>query len=101
MSGWRHRTSRHQRGYDYAWERLRLVILARDRYLCQCSDCKASGRVRLATQVDHIVPKAKGGTDHPSTLQAINHACHGVKSIHDQGGQVRPRVTVGTDGWPA
>ena len=79
------RGDRHQRGYGYEWEKLRLTILQRDCGLCQCPDC-LGGRLRLtpANEVHHIVGKAearqRGWTtaeiDHPSNLQAVNRECH-------------------------
>ena len=60
------------------WRRKRARILARDGKLCQ--PCKAAGRLTLATQVDHIVPKAEGGTDEEDNLQAICAPCHDAKS---------------------
>jgi 5-methylcytosine-specific restriction protein A len=93
-----HRGSRHETGYGTAWDKLRLVVLRRDGYLCQCAMCKSTGRVRLAGEVDHIVPKAKGGTDALDNLQAIHHECHRIKSMLDHG--YTPRWQVGLDGWP-
>ena len=100
MSWANRKTSRQDRGYGRAWEVLRAQILKRDNNLCQCAQCKAEDRTALATEVDHIIPKAKGGTDEPSNLQAINHHCHLRKSIEDQGGKMRPRMVVGIDGYP-
>jgi 5-methylcytosine-specific restriction enzyme A len=74
------RASRHQRGYGSAWDKLRLTILKRDGYLCQCNECKQAKRIRQADEVDHIVNKAEGGTDDPSNLQAINTDCHKRKT---------------------
>ena len=87
-SGWRadaERGDRQQRGYGYAWEKLRIEILRRDCGLCQCPDCQG-GRLRVtqANEVHHIVGKAEGQLrgwtaaeiDHPSNLQAINRDCH-------------------------
>jgi 5-methylcytosine-specific restriction protein A len=68
------RGNRHERGYGSAWDKLRALILARDEGLCQ--PCVRAHRVSLATAVDHTVPKAEGGTDDPSNLQAICRACH-------------------------
>ena len=87
QTGWSapERGDRHQRGYGYAWEKLRLTILQRDCGLCQCPDC-LGGRLRLtpANEVHHIVGKAearqRGWTpaeiDHPSNLQAVSRECH-------------------------
>lgn len=93
---WANRGSRHERGYGATWSRLRLAILARDLYLCQ--PCLTAGRPTQATEVDHIKPKAKGGTDDEDNLQAICGGCHKAKTARDSGH--RPRARVGADGWP-
>ena len=56
--------------------------------------------VQLATEVDHVMPKSKGGTDADSNLQSINRDCHKRKTIEEQGGIVRPVVRIGLDGYP-
>lgn len=70
--------SRHERGYGHAWDKLRLTILARDHHLCQ--PCLTEGRLTPARTVDHITPKAQGGTDEPENLRAICDACHADKT---------------------
>lgn len=78
--------SRHVRGYGKAWDRLRLVVLARDFHLCQCPECLGGQkRVRTATHVDHIKPKAQGGTDDLDNLRAINAECHQRVTLEQQG----------------
>lgn len=99
---WQHGKSRHERGYGSAWVKLRATILARDRHLCQ--PCLAIDRVTPATQVDHITPKANGGTDSTDNLQAICQPCHDAKSrteaaeaqaaLRDEG-----KAYTGADGW--
>ena len=98
MSGgdWGKGKTRHERGYGWQWEKLRKVILARDRYLCQA--CLAKGRPTPATHCDHIVSKAKGGTDDPANLQAMCAPCHSRKTIEERGHRIRPKT--GLDGWP-
>ena len=88
ISGWvsdEQRGNRHERGYGYAWEKLRLTILQRDHGLCQCPECLGGQlRLTLANSVHHIVGKAearsRGWTpeqiDHPSNLQAVSQRCH-------------------------
>jgi len=99
MSGWRHEQgNRHQRGYGTAWEKLRRAVLERDRWLCQCETCKRTGRAKLAHEVDHVIPKAQGGSDSLSNLQAINRRCHQRKTIVDAGGT--PARRIGLDGFP-
>lgn len=72
------RGSRKARGYGSEWERIRKLVLSRDKGLCQ--PCLAEGKYRTARQVDHIVPKAKGGTDDDSNLQSICVDCHQRKT---------------------
>lgn len=102
MKAWNgQRGNRHQRGYGRAWDLLRVRVLQRAKWLCECSECKRLGRVRLAHEVDHIIPKAKGGTDALGNLQAINRDCHSLKTIADNGGKAKPRPQrVGLDGFP-
>ena len=72
------RRSRHERGYGTAWDKLRIVILRRDKYLCQ--PCVRDGYTTTAQEVDHIIPKAKGGTDDEDNLQSICTPCHKHKT---------------------
>jgi 5-methylcytosine-specific restriction protein A len=97
-----------KRGYDARWRRLRAHVLARDDHLCQCTHCKADGRTTLATEVDHIVSRARakalGWTneraEHPNNLQAINSDCHVRKTQEEQGKTVKPKRYIGADGFP-
>lgn len=66
-----------------AWMRTRARILRRDGYRCQCADCKASGRIREATEVDHVTPLEVGGADADANLQAIHPECHRAKSARE------------------
>lgn len=88
--------SRHARGYGSAWDKLRLLALRRDRHLC--IPCMAGGRPTPATQVDHIRPKAKGGTDDLANLQSICTECHAAKTATE----IRRRSSqqIGADGFP-
>ena len=93
--------TRQQRGYGAAWKRVRKVALQRDRHLCQL--CLKEGRYTPGTHVDHILAKAKGGTDDLSNLQVVCPPCHALKSIHDQGKNPRLRKRRWIDpvtGWP-
>jgi len=94
---WADKGSRHQRGYGSDWTRIRLQALKRDCYLCQ--ECMRQGRVTQARDVDHIIPKAKGGTDDLGNLQSLCQSCHGLKTALDEGWKRSP--TIGVDGWPA
>lgn len=82
----KHRGSRHARGYGAAWDRTRLRILRRDAGLCQPS--LRHGLVVQATAVDHVVPKAQGGTEDDDNLQAISATPHAAKTAAEAAGRV-------------
>jgi len=48
-----------------------------------CVQCKAEGRVRLATELDHIVAIANGGKDDDSNRQGLCFDCHMRKTRRD------------------
>lgn len=105
MCAWA-KTSRHERGYGSEWDKLRRQILERDKGLCQ--PCRRAGRARPATQVDHIVSKAKAKTmrwsearvNAETNLQAICKSCHDEKTLAETGRKSQPKVAIGLDGWP-
>jgi 5-methylcytosine-specific restriction protein A len=66
--------------------------------LCRRCLKKHDGRIRPATQLDHVVPLAKGGRDTEDNLQPLCDPCHVEKTAEDFGKQVWP--TVKADGWP-
>jgi 5-methylcytosine-specific restriction protein A len=69
------------RGYGAAWQKLRSQVLRAEPL---CRQCNREGRVVAATDVDHIVPKAKGGSDDRSNLQPLCEACHKAKTVADR-----------------
>lgn len=71
------------------WRRLRDAVLLRDKYLCQCAECAERLVPLEATEVDHIVPIAKGGKDEGSNLRAINTDCHKRKTLRESGVNVK------------
>jgi 5-methylcytosine-specific restriction protein A len=83
QGGWvaTRRTSRHERGYGTAWDRIREQIMVRDFGLCQV--CKRAGRLTFAHAVDHIVPKFEGGDDNERNLEAICKPCHQAKTENE------------------
>ncbi len=58
-------------------QRLRDQLFAADPL---CVECRAAGRVKLATVRDHIKPLAEGGLDELSNTQGLCSACHDFKS---------------------
>ena len=73
------RGSASQRGYGVLWRRLRAMFL-RQHPLCADPFNEHKGRPVAATDVDHIVPRARGGTDAFANLQALCHSCHSRKT---------------------
>lgn len=75
-----------QRGYGSAWRKLRLLVLGAQPL---CADPfgihEADGQVVVATDVDHIVPKAHGGDDSMENLQPLCRDCHQRKSAYVDG----------------
>lgn len=96
------RGSRQARGYGGGWDKLRLRILERDKYLCQ--QCLTRGRVTPAREVDHILPKHKGGTDALENLSAICKNCHAEKTAKEaaeaQGRTLKKRLKFDSQGFP-
>ena len=77
------------RGYGAAWRRLRSAVIIRDGGRCQ--DCKAQGKARIGTEVDHIVSKAQGGSDELENLRLLCRKCHLSKTGRDAHAQSQAR----------
>lgn len=83
--GWRNYQagkSRKERGYGRSWEIIRERILQRDQYLCQ--NHRRQKIAKKATSVDHIIPKAHGGTDDDSNLESLCWECHRAKTARER-----------------
>lgn len=63
-----------------------------------CVMCQAKGKVRLATELDHIKALVNGGTDTDDNRQGLCEPCHKDKTRIDMGHA--PRIAIGLDGWP-
>lgn len=98
--------SRQSRGYGADWEKVRKLVIERDKGLCQ--PCLRKDRVTMYKAVDHVTGKAqaaklrwsKAKTDHPDNLQCICGPCHDEKTTIENGGTFRPKQQIGLDGWP-
>ena len=75
----RRRGSAAKRGYDRKWRKTRARIIARDPI------CRAPGCIHPSTDVDHIVPKALGGSDDDDNLQGLCKTCHSRKTAREDG----------------
>ncbi|HZB09876.1 MAG TPA: HIT domain-containing protein [Rubrobacter sp.] len=73
---WQHR----RMSAGYVSGTLRYEVLKRARFRCEL--CGVSADVR-ALEVDHIVPRNKGGTDDPDNLQALCYSCNSMKRDRD------------------
>ena len=71
----------HQRGYGATWQKLRAYVLASEPL---CRECQATGRVTPATDVDHVRPKAEGGTDAVENLQPLCRSHHIAKTKRER-----------------
>lgn len=66
------RVSSTQRGYGYKWQQFRKEYLRRHPYCCKCG--------KPTTDIDHILPRAKGGSDDERNLQPLCKRCHNMKT---------------------
>lgn len=99
--------SRHERSYGKEWERLRKLVIERDKGLCQA--CLKENRITPGKDVDHIVSRAKArqlgwskeSTESLSNAQYLCRSHHLAKTEQEQGKTkhaAKPRI--GADGWP-
>jgi 5-methylcytosine-specific restriction endonuclease McrA len=63
-----------------ALQTIRDRILKRDNGLCQCAQCRRTGDINLAEDVDHDVPLWAGGPETDSNRISIARACHDAKT---------------------
>lgn len=59
------------------WRALRTAVLLRDAHRCRV---RLKGCVYTATQVDHVVPVSKGGTNDPGNLRAACAPCNQARN---------------------
>jgi diadenosine tetraphosphate (Ap4A) HIT family hydrolase/5-methylcytosine-specific restriction endonuclease McrA len=73
---WKHR----KRSEGYISGTIRYEVLKQAKFRCEL--CGVSAEVK-ALEVDHIVPRNKGGTDDESNLQALCYSCNAMKRDRD------------------
>lgn len=79
------------------WAKLRRLKLQRNPL---CEQCRKEGRIRLATEVHHIVPVESGGSEEAmralaydyNNLMALCHDCH--RDIHLKNPAMRRRSAI-------
>jgi 5-methylcytosine-specific restriction protein A len=84
------RPSAARRGYDHNWRRIRLAQLRREPL---CRFCMERGVMTPATEVDHILALADGGTHAATNLRSACHSCHSRRTARDQAFGRRHRRT--------
>lgn len=72
-------------GYGYRWRKLRDAFIARHP-ICADPFELHGDQIVPATQVDHIIPRKRGGTDEEPNLQALCAHCHSTKTAKYDGG---------------
>ena len=77
---------RRKRHWSYTGEKRRLRVLLRDNYECQIRGPQCEG---TANTVDHIHPKAWGGTEDESNLRAACWPCNQRKGARATTAQPR------------
>lgn len=71
-------------GSGWTWQRTREHVLYRDSYSCRCDACPhAHPCGARATEVDHVIPIAEGGSSELHNLQALCSPCHQLKSARE------------------
>ena len=73
----KHRRLQKQQG----WLSLRFSVLKRDGYSCCLCGKHANGREHVRLEVDHIIPKSKGGTNEITNLQTLCFSCNRGKGV--------------------
>jgi 5-methylcytosine-specific restriction enzyme A len=69
-----------ERGYGARWRKIRAVHLANEPL---CRECGKEDKVVAAQEIDHIVPKARGGTDDEDNLQSLCRHHHSQKTARE------------------
>lgn len=66
-----------------SWITLRFTIMQRDGFRCLLCGVAAKDDPDVRLEVDHIIPRSRGGTNDPENLWTLCHACNRGKGTHD------------------
>lgn len=58
----------------------------------KCAHCEMHFREDDVMEVDHIIPKSKGGRDEYKNLQLLHRHCHDRKTIEDGSTTIKPKI---------
>lgn len=85
--------------YDAAWQRVRLLVLERDAFICRVN---GPACVSYATEVDHVVPVLAGGARlDPANLRASCKPCNSGRANRGRSREVvRAEVLAEVGGYP-
>lgn len=67
--------NRNRKSSGWEWSRIRRRVLSRAGFSCEMEGCRAP-----ATEVDHIIPRSRGGSDEMDNLRALCPPHHREKS---------------------
>ncbi|MBO6179439.1 MAG: HNH endonuclease [Selenomonadaceae bacterium] len=83
------RTPEAKKRYDRRWRKIRARVLNANPF---CVECRKNGRFTEATEVHHILPLSRGGTNDIENLMPLCKSCHSKISVRD--GDRFPRKTL-------
>lgn len=78
------RGSAASRGYGRLWQAVRLRILARDP-VC-VNPFNLENHLVVSTDVDHRIPRSRGGDESDENLRGVCHSCHSRKTATEDSG---------------
>jgi 5-methylcytosine-specific restriction endonuclease McrA len=70
------RKTTSQRGYDSSWQKIRLKVLAKHKFICYYC---GTALVGSDATVDHLLPLSRGGTSEEKNLVASCRSCNSKK----------------------
>lgn len=65
----------HDKVRNWLWRRIRRYVKRRDGGRCTECGIEVKGR-RVPYEIHHIVPRSRGGTEHPANLRTLCSVCH-------------------------
>jgi 5-methylcytosine-specific restriction protein A len=71
------------RAYGRSWDKIRAAVLAQQPL---CVACEQQGRLTAASEVDHVISLARGGSHERANLQSLCKSCHSRKTAKLDGG---------------
>lgn len=77
---WQRTQGQRETPLPKGWPKLRAAILQAEPL---CRPCNEAGRVTAAAEVDHIVPRSRGGSSDRQNLQGICRSCHATKTSRE------------------